>query len=134
MLFLGEGGCYFLCLVRLAEDLRGGARIDAAAAYLDAVRNKTLQEDCVVLDAAAVMRQLYDARWYYHKEGLSYRCQPGEFEVLRFERPTPGKIYSHFVLGDGAGGVAYDPLGESRTVAEGYPVSKRILRLVVGEA
>jgi hypothetical protein len=42
-------------------------------------------------------------------------------------------IYSHFVLGDGTGRVKYDPLGSSKTVAEGRLISKRILHLVVGE-
>jgi hypothetical protein len=41
-------------------------------------------------------------------------------------------IYSHFVLGNGEGGVAYDPLGDSKTVALGALQSKRILKLIVG--
>jgi hypothetical protein len=77
---------------------------------------------------------LYGGRWYFHKEQPSYECKGGEFEILRYERPTPGKVWSHFVLGNCGDGVEYDPLGESKTVAEGYVVSKRILQLVIGNA
>jgi len=131
MLALGEGGCYFLSLVRLAEIL-GNKRIDAVVAYLEAIAAKNLQEDCYVLKPEAIMQALYGGRWYFHKEEPGYKCKPGEFEILRYERPTPKRVYSHFVLGNCGGGVEYDPLGESNTVAGGYLVSKRILQMVIG--
>lgn len=131
LLTLGEGGCYFLCLIRLAESLHSERRIDVVPVYLQAIASKQLQEDCTVLDPAAIMQTLYGGHWYYHKEGPTYKPGSAEFEILRYERPTPKMIYSHFVLGNGAGGVEYDPLGESHTVADGYLVSKRILRLLV---
>jgi hypothetical protein len=134
MLALGEGGCYFLCLIRLAESLHSDYRIDAVPTYLQAIKDKNLQEDCTVLNPAGIMQTLYGGRWYYHKEGISYKCGPGEFEILRYERPTPAKVFSHFVLGNCNGGIEYDPLGESHTVANGYLVSKRILQLVIGNA
>ena len=134
LLNLGEGGCYLLCLIRLAESLLGDRYLDAVPTYQQAIDQKNLQPDCTVLDPAAIMQTLYGGRWYYHKEGPTYECGPAEFEILRYEHPTPKQIYSHFVLGDRKGNVKYDPLGESHTVADGYLVSKRILRLVIGDA
>ena len=129
MLSLGEGGCYVLSMVHIAEDLTGH-RIDAVKAYLDLVRVGILREDGYVNDASAVMEALAGGQWSVRKEGPDYAPKNGEFEVLRFERPTPKVIYSHFVLGDGRGGVKYDPLGNSQTVAGGELMSKRILKMV----
>jgi hypothetical protein len=128
MLSLGEGGCYVLSMVHVAEDL-GGHRIDAVKAYLDLVRVGILREDGYVNDASAVMEALAGGQWGVRKEGPDYTPKSGEFEILRFERPTPKVIYSHFVLGDGQGRVRYDPLGGSQTMALGSVVSKRILKM-----
>lgn len=133
MLALGEGGCYFLCLVRIAEDLHSGHRIDAVQMFLEAVHAGIVRDDCYVVDPAELMRMLYGGRWAWRKEGPDYLPTDGEFEILRFERATPGYIFSHFVVGDGTGRVGYDPLGESKTVAGGNLVSKRILKLIMGE-
>ena len=128
MLALGEGGCYLLSMVHIAEDL-SGHRIDAVKAYLDLVRVGILREDGYVKDASAAMEALAGGSWWVRKEGPDYTPQNGEFEILRFERPTPKMIYSHFVLGNGQGQVKYDPLGNSQTVAGGELVSKRILKM-----
>lgn len=129
MLTLGEGGCYVLVMVHVAEDL-SGHRIDAVKAYLDLVRVGILREDGYVNDPSAVMEVLAGGQWSVRKEGANYSPGNREFEILRFERPTPAMIYSHFVLGDGQGRVKYDPLGNSQTVAGGELVSKRILKMV----
>ena len=128
MLTLGEGGCYLLSMVHIAEDL-AGHRIDAVKAYLDLVRVGILREDGYIKDASAAMEALAGGQWWVRKEGPDYTPGNGEFEILRFERPTPKMIYSHFVLGNGQGQVKYDPLGSSQTVAGGELVSKRILKM-----
>ena len=133
MLDLGEGGCYWLCLIHVGESLHGDRRIDAVEKFEEAKRLGLCRGDGYINDAAGTMKLLYDAHWYYHKEGAGYAPLDGEFEILRFERPTPKVIYTHFVVGDGRGGVAYDPLGKSETVEHGTLQSKRILRLVGGE-
>jgi hypothetical protein len=133
MLDLGEGGCYILSMIHLAEDLHGGRRIDAVEKFLDLVQAGIVQENGFINEPTLVMKVLYGGRWAYRKEGPDYEPSSIEFEILRFERPTPKMIYSHFVLGDGTGRVKYDPLGSSKTVAEGRLISKRILHLVVGE-
>jgi len=129
MLTLGEGGCYFLSMVRLAEDLLG-KRIDAVLEFQKCVAMNLCREDCYIYDPAAIMHQLYGGDWRARKEDADYEPIDGEFEILRFERSTPARIYSHFVLGSNKGEVEYDPLGNSNTVAHGQLVSKRILRLI----
>jgi hypothetical protein len=57
------------------------------------------------------------------KVGPDYMCKPGEYEIQCWKR---GK-QKHFVVGDGSGHIAYDPMGVSRTTTEGMLESKRIL-------
>lgn len=131
MLTMGENACYFLSLIHLAEDMLG-KRIDAVKVFLDCVAMGFCREDCFIDDPAAIMRLLCGGKWTVRKEGVLYHTVDGEFEILRFEHPTPAKIYNHFVVGNGNSGITYDPLGESNTVMNGELVSKRILRLVEG--
>jgi len=53
-------------------------------------------------------------------------CRDDEIEILRFIR----KRQKHFVVGDGHGHVAYDPIGVSKAVREGELRDKRIFDLV----
>ena len=66
--------------------------------------------------------------WSVRHDATDYEPKHGEREILRFERKTAAGVLGHFVVGDGHGAVEWDPLGESRTVAEGKLVSKRIVR------
>lgn len=121
---LGEYGCYFLSLVRLSEKIRG-KRIDAVAAFVIALERKWADKDATMLDPAAILSAMSGKRFTVRKEDAGYKAAPNEYEVLLF---TNGS-YSHFVLGDGNGNVEYDPLGKSRSVAEGKITGKRIFAL-----
>lgn len=125
MKILGEYGCYFLSLVELAERVTG-KRIDAVEAYLDALIKRKTDGEATMLDPAAVLSRMAGGTWTVRKEGATYIPKSGEAEVLLFQNGA----YSHFVLGDGAGGVLYDPLGNSNTVAKGTCVGKRIFERV----
>lgn len=120
---LGESGCYFLSLLHLAKT-------DYAALTLFrlAVKRGIISEDCFVKDPAALMTLATGGKWEVRHEAVDYRTVQNEMEILIYERKVTGATYAHFVVGDGAGHVAYDPLGNSRTVAEGQLVSKRIVK------
>lgn len=134
---LGEGGCYYLVLVDVAEECLE-RRIDAVPVFLEAAAKGwcelTGEQAGLLYKPEEILGSMYPARWAMHKEGPLYVCQPGEFEVQRWERPTPKMIYSHFVrgYGDGSLRVKYDPLGSSKTVADGKLVSKRIFSMLFG--
>ena len=118
---LGEYGCYFLSLVKLAENLKG-KRIDAIEAYISAWEKKWADDDATMLNPAATLSEMSGIAFDVKKVESDYKAHPDEGEVLVFEN---GK-YTHFVLGDGNGKVAYDPLGNSNTVANGKIIGKRI--------
>lgn len=125
MATLGDGGCYLLSIVHLAENILQ-ERLDAVVIYLDALANKYMQEDCFVLEPARLMGMMVPGNWMMMKVDKDRETPPSAFEILRFERKTTLKTFAHFVVGDGKGGVAWDPLGDALTVSGGELVSKRV--------
>ena len=132
MVTIGAEGCLLLSIVHLAEGVRG-TRVDALKAYVDALADGLIRDDCYVLDPARLMSVLtVQEGWVCLNPGLPITpCQPGDLEVLRFERQTPATLYTHFVVGDGQGRVAWDPLGDSMSVAQGHLAGRRIFRRVM---
>jgi hypothetical protein len=126
---IGESGCYFLSILKAGEalpcqcpDILGYS----LGAYWTAIDKGWMGDDCLVTDAGALMSDISGKPYTLHKEPADYQTQPGEIEILRFEVQKTGVTYSHFVLGDGKGGVAWDPWPGSLTVKNGKLQSKRI--------
>lgn len=118
---IGEYGCYFLSIIRAAEK-RTGQSVNPIAAYCDMQAKGYLGAHCFMEKPDAMLSELAGAPFSVRRESKFYRAKGGEIEVLRYEWKHGG----HFVLGDGRGQVAYDPLGESNTVKYGTLESKRI--------
>jgi len=129
MEILGADGCYFLSLVYLAEKYTENF-IDSARAYAECFKAGWMLQDCYILDPAAILKHLTGEKWGWSKEPADYETKPGELEILLYERNNGSKPVSHFVVGDGSGGLGWDPYGTSRTVAEGKVASKRIFRRI----
>jgi hypothetical protein len=85
-----------------------------------------MKTDCTLLFAEKILQSMTGFTWNKTHEAADYQTKIGQLEVLRFERKTGAATWVHFVVGDGSGGVEYDPLGSSRTVREGSLVSKRV--------
>jgi hypothetical protein len=133
---LGEAGCYFLSLCKIAEGITK-TFLDPILEASQAIQEKTMGDDCFIKDAGAIMTDLARSRYMVIKAGpghtlaLDYVLQEGEHEVLRFERPNPdgGEPLAHFVVGAGDGKtVAFDPWPGSLTVSQGVLISRRIIR------
>ena len=130
---LGKGGCYVLCILKLAERLTGRL-LDPLLEFVDAITRGRVDGTAFVWQAGALLSDFTGGTWEVLKAGdgvdsagraydlpLSYVAQAGELEIDRYEvEGAPG----HFVLTD------WDPWGESRAVREGRLVSKRIFRRV----
>lgn len=127
---IGDQGCYLLTIVHIAEQVLQ-ERLDAVKIYEDVLAAGLITDDCYVKDSAGLLNSLVPVRYTCIKfDTLDQLPQDGDWEVLRYERPTPGVLYSHFVLGDGHGKVAWDPLGVSNTVAYGHLAARRVFRRV----
>ena len=122
---IGKSGCYFLAMVRAAEDLVGH-RIDAVEVYETVTTHKFMDTDCYVTDAAAVMNVLTGKHWAVRHDKVNYKPANGEIMIMRYERQGTGVLFSHFVLCNADGTINYDPYGDSITVRDGKAVSSRI--------
>lgn len=149
ILRMGKFGCYSIVLAEIAMRYLGIKDQDADA-YLIPLTNKAINAGHI---------ELSDTHWYWIKDrhkalgsmtGLpwnskevpkEYKLQPGESEIdeWRLDRFDVGgkKINpdTHFVLGDGFGGVHWDPArtsaGLSYVVKQGY-LHKRVVFWVEG--
>lgn len=129
---LGKGGCYVLCILKLAERLTGRL-LDPLLEFVDAFNRGRVDCAAFVWQAGALLADFTGGAWVVLKAGdgadsmgraydlpLSYVAQLGELEIDRYElEGAPG----HFVIADG-----WDPWGDSRAVREGRLVSRRIFR------
>jgi len=120
---IGEAGCYFLALLHLAQRDN-----DAIGLYKQALMKGIIDEDCYVRDPPLLLSLIAGGHWQVTHQAAQYLTKSDELEILRFERKATTKTYAHFVVGDGRGQVAYDPLDASQTVAQGELVSKRIIK------
>lgn len=135
---LGETGCYFFSILRLAE-MEQALFHDPLYEAEIALSEGTMGADCFVKDAGRLLSSTTRQRWMCLKAGpghdlpIDYALKPGEREILRFElfvAPDSPPL-AHFVVGNGRNQVEWDPWPESRTVASGRLVSRRIFRRLV---
>ena len=122
---LGESGCYFLSLLHIA-----GRDNDAIGLYKQAVATGVIGEDCFVQAPDRLLSLAAGGAWSVRHEAAGYVPAKDEIEILRFERAATTRTYAHFVVGDGRGHCAWDPLDTSQTVAGGVLASKRIIKRI----
>ena len=128
---LGDEGCYFLCLLWIAER-ELDRDIDALKAFGLAKRKGWAEEDCYMANPAEMMSELLGRACAIRKSwDFSEKLAGNQWDVWLYKRATTGKTYYHFVVVS-EGVVIYDPLGESNTVKYGAPESRRILTIGEG--
>ena len=126
---IGEEGCYFLCLVYIAEQALG-REIDVVGLYDEACRKGWMEEDCYMKDPAAMLSSLLGTPCKVRKTtDLEERLAPGERDVRVFRRDATGVTYWHFVVFGESGRIEHDPLETSETVRSGRAVSRRIITI-----
>jgi hypothetical protein len=86
-----------------------------------------IDEDVYINDADGIFAELgLHTRFHDKHEDPWILCRDDEIEIMRYQLGH----WKHFVVGDGHGHVAYDPMGVSRAVKEGELRDKRIFDLV----
>lgn len=125
-----KNGCYLMSLLYLANKLANvplSAELIAGDLFDVFVSSGWMTDECYVLNPDRILRYFgVEAEYTGTHEKPERLCAHDEVEILFFRHPTAG---GHFVVGDGAGHVAYDPWGVSRSATEGTLESKRIFRV-----
>jgi hypothetical protein len=113
-------GCYFLCLVELAERItRKEFGADIERLYGEFTRDEAMKKDCTILDPAHILGDLTHARYRFSRPK-----EKPDYPYYIIENTKPG--YTHFTLC--YEGEIWDPLPPDRAAAKHYtPRSYRLL-------
>jgi len=101
-------GCYFTSLYNLAERETGNIRSKTSVFLLfaNALKANWVDGESTVLAPDQIMQSMGSRYRFKAKTDATYQCKPDEAEILMFTKPG----HTHFVLGDGTGKIAFDPL------------------------
>ena len=126
-----EYGCYYMSLLfhanRLLNIPLGFPFIND---FYERCQEKGFIKDNIIQLPEEILRILGLRVLYLGHVEPERVCRRDEFEILHFVRETKDKEVHHFVCGDGANNVTYDPYGVSRTVAQGYLKNKRVFKRI----
>jgi len=128
-----DSGCYLHSICFLTNKYRGYL---LSPEIINALYDKWLKagyisSQCLVLKptdifASMGLRVRWDGIWHPPER----HCKPTEMEILRFlysgEYNGRWVEWIHFVVGDGASHIAFDPWGVSLTASQGQLTDKRI--------
>lgn len=126
--YIGAEGCYFCCLIRIAEK-EANKTFDPCAVYSNAVLNGNLEDKtCYVINPPAILQSMTGNKYTIIKtDNISYVPKENEYIVRYYRYGSSG----HFVLADKNNTkVEYDPYGVSQSVQKGTLHSLRIIKRV----
>ena len=123
---MGESSCYFLSLVKIAEEVIRD-RIDLIWAFDSCVTKRYVRfiyskpedgDNCYIDNPLGVLKLLTGRNWNYHKvtdkeEIKAWSAADEEYTIQRWYRKTTGKEFYHFRR------PSWDPLLDSQTVKFG---------------
>jgi hypothetical protein len=125
-------GCYMLSAMKKVQELKTGPYNFDDPLEINKLYDKLLEKK--IINARCLMSsptQFFEffglaIRQRVKEDGVAfaptYMPFENDFEILCFKTKLPA--YTHFVMGDGKGSVAWDPMGESDTKPLGYVCSK----------
>lgn len=120
-------GCYFMSLLFVANKYTGYKLSTdiITRLYNELIELGYMANNCFILDADGILNYLGVKCKYTDKhESPNFKTKRSQVEILCLKYPT----YKHFVVGDGLGNIAYDPMG--LTASGSYLHSKRIFKLL----
>lgn len=124
-LSIGNYGCYFSCLCRIAEKLTG-KDIDILEAFGSCKNSGWINDDCYVKNPDKIIEFLSGKKASTVKtNNLNCALKENAFAVGCYK----WNAHSHFVLLDKTKKVEYDPLGASNTVKNGRLDSLRVITI-----
>jgi hypothetical protein len=120
-------GCYFMSIYNLVEKITGVKQQEhwIILKLAEAMGKGLVDGETTVLNPEGLTKIFGKELYFIGKMPSNYTTNAGEYEILMFEKPG----HTHFVLGDGKGGVLFDPL-TAHDMGPYKLVSKRIFRSV----
>lgn len=123
---INKYGCYLMSLLFIANKYTGYKLSTTVISklYMDFQERGYMDSNCYIQDPAGILKHLgLKAIYNQRHDPPKYKCGKDEIELLCLQYSN----YNHFVVGDGRGHIAYNPMG--RTAPDYYLKSKRIFKI-----
>lgn len=125
-LVLGNSGCYFLSLIKIAEKITN-SNIDIIQAFSDCVQKGWITSECYVNNPDLIITFFTGLKSkILKKSNVNYIAKENDYVIGCFK----WQQFSHFVLLDKNNKVAYDPLDKSNVCKYGELDSLRVIEIV----
>lgn len=109
---IGRSGCYFLCLLEIAN-ITETKQIDPLYRYEQFLKLGYIKRNCFVQMPSQILEHLTGKKVSFRSEAADYKPIPDEFVIKRFALEQGNGALTHFVLYDDADTEIFNPLPES---------------------
>lgn len=125
---IGRNGCYFLCLLKIAE-LKLGKPLSVIDAYEKFLEKGYIKSNCFVLQPKNILSELCNKYVAYQWKEPNYRPLPGEFIIKRYAVKIGKGELTHFVLFDENDTEIFNPAITSPAYTAGKVVDLRVFEV-----
>ena len=125
---IGRNGCYFLCLLKIAE-LTLGKPLSAIDAYEKFLEKGYIKRNSFVLQPKNILSDLCNKYVAYQWQEANYRPLPGEFIVKRYAIKLDNQELTHFVLFDENDTEIFNPAMDSPAYRGGKVADLRVFEV-----
>ena len=125
---IGRNGCYFLCLLKIAE-LKLGKPLSAIDAYEDFLEKGYIKRNCFVLQPKNILSDLCNTLVTFQWKEPNYKPFIGEFVIKRYAIKMGKGELTHFVLFDNEGNEIFNPATTSPAYVSGKVIDLRVFEV-----
>lgn len=128
LLEVGRNGCYFLCLLKIAE-IKCNKSFSIIDAYEDFLAKGYIKRNCFVLQPKNILSDLCNTLVTFQWKEPDYKPFIGEFVIKRYAIKMGKGELTHFVLFDYEGNEIFNPLTTSPAYTSGKVVDLRVFEV-----
>lgn len=125
---IGRNGCYFLCLLKIAE-LTLGKPLSVIDAYEKFLEKGYIKRNCFVLQPKNILSDLCNKFVAYQWKEANYRPLPDEFIIKRYAIKLDNQELTHFVLFDENDTEIFNPAMDSPAYRGGKVTDLRVFEI-----
>lgn len=105
---IGRSGCYFLCLLKIAEE-EGATSQNVFAVYETCVQEGFMKRTCFINNGKDILEMLTSKMWTYRYAEGNYQPLQDEWVIKRYVQKAGNGVQTHFVLYNDKNEEIFDP-------------------------
>ena len=125
---IGRNGCYFLCLLKIAE-LKLDKPLSVIDAYEKFLEKGYIKRNCFVLQPKNILSDLCNTIVTFQWKEQDYKPFFGEFVIKRYAIKMGKGELTHFVLFDHEENEIFNPLTTSPAYVSGKVIDLRVFEV-----